>query len=354
MISKHKSTSSASSDKGKPWKKSGNRNGAAKNFFILEKSKDPVAKSINEFYQLPDSITSGVDNRNLVDDNSSQVLKTHDIASLREQGISSKEILDTLITNSKSFSQKTEYAQEKYLKKKEKIYGDVLMFHKPSVSFLAEYYYNKDPVKVLGLRPDTVSQILSFSNVHANGKYLVFDNGNGLIVAAVLQRLGGFGQLLHCHVGSNPSRQALACLNFTEKDLKPMMNLDMLYLLRDSNSDAAAEVSETFKPQEPETKKRKLDEANNEVHDDENEKCEGENNSKDVQEHQGTAATRLWHINNKEDNEKSLKFLFDTEFDGLIICAKEHPLGLFQQLVSRLALSAPFVIYCQFPEVSEF
>ncbi|KAG5457515.1 MAG: Gcd10p family-domain-containing protein [Olpidium bornovanus] len=43
------------------------------------------------------------------------------------------------------------------------------------------------------LRVDTLAQILSIANVQAWGRYLVVDDVNGLLVSAVLERLGGTG-----------------------------------------------------------------------------------------------------------------------------------------------------------------
>lgn len=288
-------------------------------------------------------------------------MKKQDIVSLREQGVSSKEILDTIITSSKSFGQKTEYAQEKYLKRKEKIYGEILVFMKPSISILSDYYFKRDPQKILGLRPDTVSQILSYANIHANGKYLIFENCLGLITAAVLHRLGGHGVALHCHIGSNPQRQALVCMNFTDQVLKAMMNLDLIFLLKPQNSAEKSEmveitekdnIAEEMSSDEPQTKKQKLDSNNGNDNDKNGNQFSNEVNDEAEDETSYVASRKLRYVNNKEDNEKSLEFFNQTEFDGLIISGKEHPLTLFQRLVPRLAPSSPFVIYCQYPEVS--
>lgn len=65
---------------------------------------------------------SGADNRNLLMDTETQALTYEEIKSLRDSGSSSSEIVGTIIENSKTFNTKTEYSQEKYLKKKEKKY----------------------------------------------------------------------------------------------------------------------------------------------------------------------------------------------------------------------------------------
>lgn len=78
-----------------------------------------------DFSSLKESLNiteCGTDNRNLVQDSDTQALKQDDIAKLRESGSSTSEIVGTIIENSKTFHSKTEYSQEKYLKKKEKKY----------------------------------------------------------------------------------------------------------------------------------------------------------------------------------------------------------------------------------------
>lgn len=41
------------------------------------------------------------------------------------------------------------------------------------------------------MRIDTLSQMLSFGNVHANSKVLVVDDTQGLVISAVAERMGG-------------------------------------------------------------------------------------------------------------------------------------------------------------------
>lgn len=78
-----------------------------------------------DFSSLKESLNiteCGTDNRNLVQDCDTQALKQDDIAKLRESGSSTSKIVGTIIENSKTFNSKTEYSQDKYLKKKEKKY----------------------------------------------------------------------------------------------------------------------------------------------------------------------------------------------------------------------------------------
>jgi tRNA (adenine-N(1)-)-methyltransferase non-catalytic subunit len=41
------------------------------------------------------------------------------------------------------------------------------------------------------MRPDTFAQLMSISNVHPGARVLVVDDVSGLIVAGVLEHLGG-------------------------------------------------------------------------------------------------------------------------------------------------------------------
>ena len=81
-----------------------------------------VAEKAESAQELRKTLSSGTDNRSITDDGTSQSLSKEDIADLRESGKSSNEILGRLIENSKSFAAKTEYSQDKYIKKKEKKY----------------------------------------------------------------------------------------------------------------------------------------------------------------------------------------------------------------------------------------
>lgn len=50
------------------------------------------------------------DNRNVVDDNTAQKMKTADVEFLKEQNIGGKEIIDALIKNSNSFQDRTVFS----------------------------------------------------------------------------------------------------------------------------------------------------------------------------------------------------------------------------------------------------
>lgn len=81
------------------------------------------------------------------------------------------------------------------------------------------------------IRIDTLSQMMSFANVHANSKFLVVDDTQGLIVAAVAERMGGYGTIVGIHEGENHNYDILRYMNFSKRILDtirtvPLSKLD--------------------------------------------------------------------------------------------------------------------------------
>ena len=121
---------------------------------------------------LPDAQEAGSDNRNIVDDGKSQKLTRDDIETLKEQGLKGQvqpenihtgvinqtkifwwgggasidgarstlqEIIQQLIDNSSTFRDKTEFSQQKYIKKKKKKY--VVLCNSSTVSMSVTQYH---------------------------------------------------------------------------------------------------------------------------------------------------------------------------------------------------------------------
>ena len=56
---------------------------------------------------------------------------------------------------------------------------------------VCEYWFNKDQNRLRDIRPDSLAQMLNLANVRPGGRYLVVDDASGIVVSAVLDRLGG-------------------------------------------------------------------------------------------------------------------------------------------------------------------
>lgn len=321
-----------------------------------------IAERADTMEELCRGISSGTDNRTITDDGTSQKLSKEEIEILRDAGKSSAEIVGSLIENSSSFAAKTEFSQAKYIKKKEKKYYRFLMILKPSISLLQDIYFKSDPNKINYLRMDTLSQILSYCNVKADGNFILYDSGTcGLAAAAMLSRIGAktSSKLVHLHPGNQAQLTLVNAMNFPDEQLKRMSTVNLYTFLRLYYQGDAEVIRDLVKKhliwkkqkrQEkqidnnvdddedaPSAKRQKLDENI----DDNVDNCDDEN--LEIPE---TFKEPKW----LNETRHAIDYFKDTKADGLAIIAKEHPLNIIKALLSFLGTSRPFVIYSCYRE----
>ncbi|CAI5521973.1 unnamed protein product [Closterium sp. Naga37s-1] len=159
------------------------------------------------------------DNRNLIDDNTAQKLSANEIEALKRQAASGHEVVRALAANSVSFLSKTDFAQEKYLRKKQKKHAPRLVARFPTADSVCEAYFAKAPARIGFLRPDSLAMLLAMANVGAHSQLLVLDGTGGLITAAAAQRMGGHGAICSAfyasHVSHAPSIDIIRHLNLS-------------------------------------------------------------------------------------------------------------------------------------------
>ncbi|XP_053676598.1 tRNA (adenine(58)-N(1))-methyltransferase non-catalytic subunit TRM6 [Anopheles nili] len=299
---------------------------------------------------------SGHDNRNIIDDRQSQTLSTEEILKLREECESSSEVIGKLVENSKSFATKTEYSQEKYLKRKEKKYCEYITIRRPSVRLLADIYWRLDPEKVLGVRFDTLSQIISYSGVCNVGNYLLYESGtNGLLPAAMLNSIGPQtrAKLVHLHPGNVAQKKALLAMDFPNEQLARCVSVNIYSVLRhfyqdkEMNNGEKVPLEEIMEAKpEPESDKSEAvanDEGVNGTH---KRKHEADDGPEAIEEEPNTKLVKLdnqkllWEIENKAAAE-----IMRDKFDSLVIVAKEHPYSILKALLPFLKSSRPVLIF---------
>jgi len=270
----------------------------------------------------------GTDNKLITDDSSSQLLSTDEIIALKESGESGQNIVERLLENSKTFQLKTEYAQEKYLKKKARKYCDYLTIFKPSIRLITDVLYKQQTLpKTIALRFDTLAQILCRVNLDPGGKYLLYENGSqGLLQAALLNQLHDNGCLVH--IFSSTSEQnalrAVKAMNFSETKMKQMLTVSLDEILNTKNeNNIPEEKDEEGVPNCSDEKKRKSDEAYTQI----------------KKKHRPITST------------DGLNFIRSNKFDGLIVVCREEPTEFVKILLPYLSLSRPFVIYSAYREV---
>jgi len=275
----------------------------------------------------------------------------------------SKEIIGTIIANSKSFNEKTEYSQEKYIKKKEKKYHEFVQIRKPTIRLLAEIFYRQDPEKALGLRIDSLSQLISYSGINPTGNFLLYESGtSGLVPAAFLNSMGekGSAQLIHLHPGNFPQKQAIFALNLSEDHLKKCISVNIYSVLRQFYQGPAelTEAKDSDKAEVTDSRKRKHENGNDndviELNPSKRQNVENENDPVEP-----TTETRQQRKENErnlkkqkwqEENEEALKVLRN-KVDSLTIVSKEDPLPILKELLPFVNPGRPVVLFQTCKEV---
>ncbi|KAI3624991.1 hypothetical protein CBS9595_000352 [Malassezia furfur] len=149
-------------------------------------------------------------NENIFDDGESQSLSYEDIKALKEAGATGR------LEGNKSYDLRTTYSRDKIMKRKEAKHLKFFTPLPPDLYNVAWYNFERHPDKIRWLRPDALSQLLSFADVRAGGKYLVVDGVGGLLTGAILERMGGSGSVHLIHdADSPPALELLPLFNLT-------------------------------------------------------------------------------------------------------------------------------------------
>lgn len=329
---------------------------------------------------------SGQDNRFITDDGMSQKLSKEEILQLQEDGKSGKEIISSLIENSVSFAAKTEYSQEKYIKKKERKYFRFLRICKPTIVSLHEVYFRQNHEKIGGLRMDALAQILSYSDVQADGLHMLYDSGcQGLPAAAMLNRIGEntSGYLINLHPGNMPQIAIVQAMNFPQELRDRHVAANIYSFLRlhyqgessvldnistsskkiiDHIDKKSQDIEEPVEKSNGETKNDKVSQMDTEIS--ELETDTEENSTLSLCNTQKDADTLKRKLEPEESEEiipvkkpkwfletqRALDLLNSSKARGLTIVAKEHPLNIVNALLPFLGASRPFVIFHTYRE----
>lgn len=147
-------------------------------------------------------------NRDIVDDSTAQSLTMDQIEILKaERGGSGKHLIAKLLESHSEIDKKTAFGLAKYTLRKEKKYLRRFTVLPLDVSLLSRWIMTeKEPMKIMELKEETIALIGSWSNVHytlpadmpdlckgampTQGRWLVIDETGGLLVATVAEKLG--------------------------------------------------------------------------------------------------------------------------------------------------------------------
>ncbi|KAG0143441.1 hypothetical protein CROQUDRAFT_48827 [Cronartium quercuum f. sp. fusiforme G11] len=311
-------------------------------------------------------------NENIKESDGAQKMTGTDIEELKKSGLSGREIIERQIAQHAAFELKSEFSKEKYIKRKEKKFLKKFTCIEPTMMNITQYLFESSAMAIRGLRPDTLSQMLTLANVRPGWQGIVVDDVGGLVVAAVVERLGGSGTVLVINdADSPPDLHFLSPLNFPAPALAPLRSLNWAQLEPDWSSretreftqlsDRAARPKASHPPTRPVVPiTSTVDELTNPTASSdaltstvpplpEHNAVAVQNVSSAVNPpaiKTGKESTRLskkWE-RHREVIETRQRF-FDGAFEGLIVCSEYEPQSIIDKLRSHLAGSASVVIH---------
>ncbi|KAH9064089.1 Gcd10p-domain-containing protein [Lactarius vividus] len=241
-----------------------------------------------------------------------QPLTANEIETLKHSGVHASEIIKKQIDMHANYSLKTEYSKDKYKKRKAAKYSKSFTTVQPTLFNVCEYWFVKDQMRILGLRVDTLSQMMNLGNARPGGRYIVVDDASGMLVCAVLERLGGNGRLITiCDVDSPPAYPVMTQMNFPKE-----LTTNVLSSLNWATAD------EAYTPIV-----LSADPARGSY---------GSEKHKTRLSKRKTASDALFGLREE---------LFSGEFDGLFLASAYDPLSILQKLFPYLGGSACVVVY---------
>ena len=158
------------------------------------------------------------DNSNYEDSNTAQRLSQEEIEEMKTNGTSGVDILRSLVKNSDTWSSKTTFAQEKWLRRKSKKYVSTFWVEKSTPATLCSVFFAKSPTKICNMRWDVLSQMISHSSVGSGCRVIVIDSLIGLLTATVAYRMRGNGTILSVYCGQQPHMDMIEWLNLSPSE----------------------------------------------------------------------------------------------------------------------------------------
>ncbi|KAH8927509.1 Gcd10p-domain-containing protein [Atractiella rhizophila] len=249
-----------------------------------------------------------------------QTLSTVDIETFKKLGMDAREIIQKQVEQHQAFSLKTGFSKDKYIKRKQSKFMKIFTPVQPSLHNITQSLFIKNPLKTQLLRPDTLSQMLSFSAVRPGCRTLIFDQIGGLLIGAVLERLGGEGLAFSLTDNdSPPDTSILKTMGLSDEEMRVWKSMHLLGL--NPEFDIDGELGPPPPPPPP--------------------PAEGEEN-------RGGTKEKIKDVKRRERREKfedARQDLQSGDFDSLLIVSTYEPASLINLLSPFLAGSASIAIY---------
>ena len=160
------------------------------------------------------------DNRDFTDTNTAQRMTMVEIEELKKSGASGHAIIQALALNSDTWDKKTAFAKQKWTKKKaHKYVVRVRAVAGNGTNVVQALFVKSGLVKSSAIRPDSIAQLLSYGNVSAGSRVLLFDSYSGVVLGSVLERLGGHGKVVNLFGGAQAHIDHVKYFNLPKEHL---------------------------------------------------------------------------------------------------------------------------------------
>jgi tRNA (adenine58-N1)-methyltransferase non-catalytic subunit len=293
------------------------------------------------------SIEQSNDNRDIVDTNESQNLAMEDVQKLVRDGAEGAEIVKSLVENSKTFEKKTEFSKAKYIVRKQKKYQQRCRIVRCTGFSVCEAMFRKDARKIMGMRQDTLGQILSYSNVSAGCQVLVYEQCMGMITGAIAQRMGGYGKIMSVYSGTQPTfLEFLERFNLSFAELNSVRFVHSGDVFGEENVGTASEADS----QDPEKEEREKLIWPCPLQPHTRAYMETMKSDSDKDEFLVKRSARFARKLTRHTDRETKDMLLARKCDSIILATRYDPTATLLDLLPYLAPSAPFVVYAEYME----
>ncbi|XP_075818383.1 tRNA (adenine(58)-N(1))-methyltransferase non-catalytic subunit TRM6 isoform X2 [Microtus pennsylvanicus] len=222
------------------------------------------------------------------------------------------------------------------------------------------------------MRYDTLAQMLTLGNIRAGNKMIVMETCSGLVLGAMMERMGGFGSIIQLYPGDGPVRAATACFGFPKSFLSGLHEFPLNKISSLLNGTFSAEMLSSESKDSTPVEQSNGEHEEKQISEQADEDSIAEAPESNLEERR-TMGTVPLDPENKEPKEKGNRrdyiqekqrrqeeqrkrhleaaaLLGERNADGLIVASRFHPTPLLLSLLDFVAPSRPFVVYCQYKE----
>ncbi|PIK60159.1 hypothetical protein BSL78_02880 [Apostichopus japonicus] len=137
-------------------------------------------------------------------------------------------------------------------------------FSKPETSYDAGVEFLFHSFLIRHLRPDTLAQLMTSSNIQSGSKVIIVEHCQGLVVAAALERLAGKGNLVHLHTEDIPVITVEESFDFPKEYTDIALRMQLQYFYKVLKAEEIEEDSVNSNGEKKEDGSEKLQEEKSE------------------------------------------------------------------------------------------